>query len=50
MLGVINIPRGQPRGRGFDEMTMNDHEGGGEGSQNDHVVTWTEMYFASDQK
>ena len=29
-------------------MTMNDHEG--EGSPNDHVVTWTEMYFASDQK
>ena len=37
-------------GGGVDEMTMNDHEGGGEGSQNDHVVTWTEMYFASDQK
>ena len=37
-------------GRGVDEMTMNDHEGGGEGSRNDHVVTWTEMYFASDQK
>ena len=29
-------------------MTMNDHEG--EGSQNDHVVTWTDMYFESDQK
>ena len=26
-------------------MTMNDHEG--KGSPNDHVVTWTEMYFAS---
>ena len=37
-------------GGGVHEMTMNDHEGGGEGSQNDHVVTWTEMYFASDQK
>ena len=37
-------------GGGVHEMTMNDHEGGGEGSGNDHVVTWTEMYFASDQK
>ena len=35
---------------GVHEMTMNDHEGGGEGSLNDHVVTWTKMYFASDQK
>ena len=31
-------------------MTMNDHEVVGEASQNDYVVTWTEMYFASDQK
>ena len=37
-------------GGGVHEMTMNDHEGGREGSRNDHVVTWTEMYFASDQK
>ena len=37
-------------GGGVDDMTINDHEGGGEGSQNDHVVTWAEMYFASDQK
>ena len=37
-------------GGGVDEMTMNDHEGGGEGSRNDHVVTWTEMCFESDQK
>ena len=37
-------------GRGVGEMTMNDHEGGGDGSRNDHVVTWTEIYFASDQK
>ena len=50
MYEVIHIPRGQPRGRGVDEMTMNDHKGGGEGTQNDHVVTWIEMYFASDQK
>ena len=26
-VGVIHIPRGQPRGRGVDEMTMIDHEG-----------------------
>ena len=35
-------------------MTMNDHEGEGEGSRNDHVVRWTEifctMYFVSDKK
>ena len=38
-VGSSYIPRGQRRGRGVHEMTMNDH-----------VVTWTETYFASDQK
>ena len=44
-----SIPRGQIRGgESRIDLTMNDHEG--EGSLNDLVVSWTEMYFASDQK
>ena len=35
---------------GVHEITMNDHEMGEQGSKNDHVVTWTEMFFAFDQK
>ena len=38
LLGVIHILRGQPRGRGVDEMTMNDH--GGEGSVLE-MTTWS---------
>ena len=36
-------------GGGVHEMTMNDHEGEGEGFRNDHVVRWTD-FFVSDQK
>ena len=42
--GGIHIPVGQMRGEGVHEMTMNDHEGEGEGFRNDHVVRRTEIF------
>ena len=44
LYGGIHIPRGQMRGRGVHEMTMNDHEGEGEGIRNDHVVKWIDFF------
>ena len=31
-------------------MTMNDHEGEGEGFRNDHVVRWIDIFFIFNQK
>ena len=39
---IYHVVRGG--GRGVHEMTMNDHEGEGEGFRNDHVVRWTEFF------
>ena len=36
---------GSAKGEGVDEMTINDHEGRGEGFRNDHVVTWSGICF-----
>ena len=43
---IYHVVRGG--GRGVHEMTMNDHEGEGEGFRNDHVVRW--IAFFLDQK
>ena len=40
---IYHVVRGG--GRGVHEMTMNDHEGEGEGFRNDHVVRWTEIFY-----
>ena len=37
-IGVIHIPRGQPRGEGVDEVTMKGHEGEGRVLE---MTTWS---------
>ena len=51
---LLNTLRGHPyttwSDEGVHEMTMNNHEGEGEGFRNDHVVRWIDIFLFSIRK